>query len=70
MQDAAAPSKAEPAARSQHPPTVFSLQEAATVLGVSHNTLRRRIEAGQVRAERVERPQGHVWRVYLDGVQR
>jgi hypothetical protein len=36
------------------------------MLGISLNTLRRRIRAGQVRAERVERPQGHVWRVYVD----
>jgi hypothetical protein len=36
------------------------------MLGVSFNTLRRRIDAGQVQAERVRRPQGHVWRVYLD----
>jgi excisionase family DNA binding protein len=57
------------AASSQHPPGAFTLQEAAAVLAISLNTLRRRIEAGQVRAERVERPQGHVWRVYLDGGQ-
>jgi excisionase family DNA binding protein len=57
------------AAPSQHPATAFTLQEAAAILGVSLNTLRRRIDAGQVRAERVERPQGHVWRVYLDGGQ-
>ena len=57
------------AASTLHPPTAFTLQEAAGILGVSLNTLRRRIEAGQVRAERVERPQGHVWRVHLDGVQ-
>jgi hypothetical protein len=50
-------------------PSAFSLQEAAAVLGVSLNTLRRRIDAGQVKAERVDRPQGHVWRVYLDGAQ-
>ena len=61
MQDSAAPSHDEPVA--------FTLQEAATILGVSLNTLRRRIDAGQVRAEKVERPQGHVWRVYLDTVQ-
>jgi len=45
------------------------LQEAAAILGVSLNTLRRRIDAGQVRADKVQRPQGHVWRVYLDSVQ-
>ncbi len=36
------------------------------MLGISVNTLRRRITEGQVRGERVRRPQGYVWRVYLD----
>jgi hypothetical protein len=53
-------------APSQHPAAAFTLHEAAAALGISLNTLRRRIDAGQVRAERVSRPQGHVWRVYLD----
>ena len=53
---------------SQHPPTAgYSLHEAAALLGVGVNTLRRQIAAGQVRAEQVQRPQGYVWRVYLDG---
>jgi hypothetical protein len=53
---------------SQDAPTVgYGLREAATLLGVGVNTLRRRIAAGQVRADRVERAQGFVWRVYLDG---
>jgi hypothetical protein len=47
----------------------YSLQDAAAVLGVSVNTLRKRIKSGQVRAERTERPQGYVWLVYLDGLQ-
>jgi hypothetical protein len=42
-----------------HPPDGYSLH-------VSLNTLRKRIASGQVTAERVHRPQGHVWRVYLD----
>jgi hypothetical protein len=60
MQDATAGS---------HGPTTvgYSLQEAATLLGIGINTLRRRIAAGQVHAEQVERPQGYIWRVYLDG---
>ncbi len=58
MQDRAAPS--------QDRSPAFTLREAAAVLGVSLNTLRRRIAAGQVRADRVQRPQGHVWQVYLD----
>jgi hypothetical protein len=47
--------------------TPFTLREAAEVLGISLNTLRRRIAAGQVQAERVQRPQGHVWQIYLHG---
>jgi hypothetical protein len=55
-------------AGSQHPPIAgYSLQEAAAMLGIGVNTLRRRIAAGQIRAEQVQRPQGHVWRVYIDG---
>jgi len=57
MQDSAAPCR--------DGATPFTLHEAAEVLGVSLNTLRRRIAAGQVEAERVRRPQGHVWQVYL-----
>jgi hypothetical protein len=47
----------------------YSLQDAAAVLGVSVNTLRKRIRTGQVSAERIERPQGYVWQVYIDGLQ-
>jgi hypothetical protein len=45
----------------------YSLQEAAALLGIGINTLRRRIAAGQIRGEQVQRPQGYVWRVYLEG---
>ena len=61
-----APSSVLPAP-SQKAPAACSLQDAAALLGVSLNTLRRRIAAGEVRAERIKRPQGHVWRVYLPG---
>jgi hypothetical protein len=55
---------------SQDTPTAgCSLQEAAALLGIGINTLRRKIAVGQIRAEQVERPQGYVWRVYLDGQQ-
>src|SRR5215218_11275074 len=47
-------------------PRSYSLREAAGILGVSVTALRRRVAAGQVRAERVVRPQGSTWRVYLD----
>lgn len=54
-------------AGSQEPPTPgYTLQEAAALLGIGVNTLRRRIAAGQVRAEQIQRPQGYAWRVYLD----
>jgi excisionase family DNA binding protein len=59
MQDATAGSQDAPVAG-------YSLHEAAAVLGVGVNTLRRRIAAGRIRAEQVQRPQGYVWRVYLD----
>jgi hypothetical protein len=36
------------------------------LLGIGVNTLRRRIATGQVQAEQIERPQGQIWRVYLD----
>jgi len=45
----------------------YSLREAAALLGIGVNTLRRKIAASQIRAEQVHRPQGYVWRVYLDG---
>jgi hypothetical protein len=57
MQDQPAPSR--------DGATAFTLREAAAELGISLNTLRRRISAGQIDAERVHRPQGHVWQVYL-----
>jgi hypothetical protein len=57
MQDQPAPSRDSA--------TAFTLREAAAELGISLNTLRRRISAGQIDAERVHRPQGHVWQVYL-----
>jgi hypothetical protein len=51
------------------PAAGYSLQDAAAVLGVSVNTLRKRIRSGQVSAERIQRPQGYVWQVHLDGLQ-
>jgi excisionase family DNA binding protein len=66
---AASSNGSEQAAPSRHPAPACTLQEAAAALGVSLNTLRRRIRSGEIRAERVRRPQGHVWRVYLPGEQ-
>lgn len=51
----------------QDRPGPFTLREGAAALGISLNTLRRRIATGQVRAERAGRPQGFVWQVHLDG---
>src|SRR3954469_3061621 len=59
MQDATVGSQDAPIAG-------YSLQEAAAMLGIGVNTLRRKITAGQIQAERVQRPQGYVWRVHLD----
>lgn len=38
-----------------------TLPEAARILGVSESTVRRLVKAGKLEAERVLRPQGHVW---------
>jgi hypothetical protein len=37
--------------------------EAAAALGLSEKTIRRRIKAGTIAAERVVTPQGHIWLV-------
>ncbi len=65
LNGAAASHDSAQAAPSRHPATSCTLQEAAAVLGVSLNTLRRKIRSGEVAAERVRRPQGYVWRVEL-----
>ncbi len=44
----------------------FTFAQACVALGVSAHTLRRRITSGEVQAERVRRPQGYTWIVYLD----
>ena len=42
-----------------------SIDEAARLLGVSQDTIRRRIRNGELKAHQVTRPQGYVWRVML-----
>lgn len=42
-----------------------SVMEAATHLGVSHDTIRRRIRNGELKAHQEPTPQGYVWRVEL-----
>jgi hypothetical protein len=46
------------------------LRERAAVLGISLNTLRRRLVTGQARAEHIERAPGIFWQVYLGGAAR
>ena len=43
----------------------ISIQEAATRLGVSVETIRRRVHKGVVKARQVPTPQGFVWMVEL-----
>ena len=40
-----------------------SVSEAARVLGVTEKTVRQRLRTGELRGERIKRPQGQVWRV-------
>src|SRR5437763_16338762 len=47
-------------------PPGLSIHEAAVMLGVSPNTVRRWCASGRLRSERVKRPQGEMIRVYLD----
>ena len=42
-----------------------TLPEASRLLGVSESTVRRMVKAGRLEAERVLRPQGHVWMVMV-----
>jgi hypothetical protein len=42
-----------------------SIQEAAERLGVSADTVRRRVKRGELQGEREKTPQGFVWRVEL-----
>jgi excisionase family DNA binding protein len=47
------------------PSTVDSLREAADQLGISVQTVRRRIRTGELKAERIACPQGFAWRIHL-----
>jgi excisionase family DNA binding protein len=42
-----------------------SIDEAARLLGVSQDTIRRRIRNGELKAHQETRPQGYIWRVTL-----
>jgi len=44
----------------------MTITEAATHLGITTDTLRRRIRKGTVSARQSPRPQGHVWFVDID----
>ena len=45
----------------------LTVQQAATAVGVSERTIRRRIKEGSLAAEKVPTAQGYEWRVQLDG---
>jgi excisionase family DNA binding protein len=42
-----------------------TVEEAAKLLGVSRDTIMRRIQKGELEAHQEPRPQGHVWRVTI-----
>ena len=42
-----------------------TVEEAAKLLGVSRDTIMRRIRKGKLEAHQEPRPQGHVWRVTI-----
>src|SRR4051794_4828256 len=44
----------------------LSIHEAAVMLGVAPNTVRRWCASGRLRSQRIPRPQGEVVRVFLD----
>lgn len=54
---------------SQNGATPYTLHEAAQLLGVSLNTVRRKIARGELKATQAPRPQGHVWHVWLERTQ-
>lgn len=43
--------------------SLLSIPQAADALGISETSVRRRIKAGELRAQRRATPQGHVWLV-------
>jgi excisionase family DNA binding protein len=45
---------------------MVTIPEAAKILGVTEDTVRRRLRRGELQGERVERPQGYTWIVHLD----
>ncbi len=42
-----------------------SIEEASRLLGVSQETVRRRIRNGELEAHQEARPQGYIWRIML-----
>lgn len=44
----------------------LSIKETASSLGVSHDTIRRRIKSGQIKAVKVETPYGKAWHIDSD----
>lgn len=48
------------------PPVTLTIREAADLLGVHMNTVRRRVKAGQLTAEKLRTDRGEEYRIYLD----
>src|SRR5688500_11553086 len=47
----------------------LTLTEAAALLGVSAETVRRRVQQGQLEGEQIASPRGRAWLVWLPGAQ-
>src|SRR5262252_587846 len=59
---------AEHASQQSSSSTWLTIAEAAAALGVSVDTVRRRLKRGELQAQQMPTERGPVWRVALDGV--
>src|SRR5438128_398132 len=66
QQQGSAPAKPRRGASAKRTGEWLPLLEAASVLGVSIDTMRRRIKRGEVEAQQVPTPKGPAWRVLVD----
>lgn len=48
----------------------LTIREAAELLGVHSNTIRRRVKSGQIRAEKLRTDRGEEYRIFLDDLKR
>lgn len=53
-----------PPPKMENPPLGWTLKQAAKELGISVNTVRKRLLSGQLEGLKVESPYGYEWRVY------